>query len=77
VTSSGFTSEPFRVVAERLTDYSGPSLMHWTSQKYGQPVSYTLAMLANQLQVNVDGKRTYKHVLTVGVSGLHLLLSVV
>jgi len=58
VTSSGFTSEPFRVVAERLTAYSGASLMRWTSQKYGRPLSYTLAVLANRLEVNVDGKRT-------------------
>jgi len=58
VTSTGFTSEPVRVVAERLAAYSGRSLMQWTAQKYGHPQSYTLAVLANQLQVNVDGKRT-------------------
>jgi len=57
VISSGLTSEPIRVVAERLTAYSGQSLMQWTLTKYGQPQSYTLAMLANQLQVNVEGKR--------------------
>jgi len=69
VTSSGLTSEPIRVVAERLTTYSGQSLMRWTSTKYGQPQSYTLAALANQLQVNVEGNRRMSHIFAVaGVS---------
>jgi len=79
VSSSGFTSEPFRVVAERLMSYSGADLIRWTAEKYGRPLSYTLAELANRLEVNVDGKRTYKHFFTVDMSAAgfqHFLLTV-
>jgi len=57
VTRSGLTSEPIRVIAESVAAYSGQSLIEWTSRKYGRPQSYTLAALANQLQVNIEGKR--------------------
>jgi hypothetical protein len=55
VDSSGVNIEPFRVVAERMHPYSGRDLIAWTSEKYGQPMSYTHTMLANQFDVTVDG----------------------
>src|SRR6218665_1375726 len=43
------------VVNEQLTSLSGLDLVMWTSEKYGEPISYTNAQLANKFDLTVDG----------------------
>lgn len=54
--SSGINTGYFRVSAERLSPYSCRSLLTWATEKYGPPVSYTFAKLANKLDLTVDTK---------------------
>lgn len=45
-----------RVVNEQLSSLSGMDLVIWTSEQYGEPISYTNAQLANKFDVTVDGR---------------------
>lgn len=54
VDSNGTTTHSCRVAMEDLTGYNGSNLVGWTSEKYGFPISYTEAQLANQFDLIVD-----------------------
>lgn len=45
-----------RVVNEQLSSLSGMDLVIWTSEQYGEPISYTNAQLANKFDLTVDGR---------------------
>lgn len=54
VDSNGTNTHSCRVAVEDLTGYNGSNLISWTSDKYGFPISYTEAQLANQFDLIVD-----------------------
>ena len=58
VDSNNINTQSFRAAAESLSTYTGHGLIEWTTEKYGPPVSYTAASLANQLDLIFDAGGT-------------------
>ena len=56
VDTGGVGTQSVRVAAEQLGSLSGPDLLSWTADKYGEPLSYTrVSQPANHIDVTVDG----------------------
>lgn len=56
VDTGGVMMQTVGVVTERLSLLSGMDLVVWTSEKYGEPISYTYSRRANSFDLTVDGR---------------------
>lgn len=56
IDSSGIKARHFRIAAERIHALTGQDLISWSAEKYGPITSYSLATVANKVELTTDAE---------------------